>query len=149
MRTKTQHIRICGMLLKLLHITNNKPKTSRRREIIKISGEINEVGTSNYRRKKSNKNWFFEINATRTKKRRHNYQCQEREKCQTSTQMDDSLGMELWWGLQAQHGPPRAARPLCFHCGCRAVGFWGHCGPGEDEGSDKWKYHRASVLFQF
>lgn len=43
------------MLLKLLNITNNKPKISRRREIIKISAEINEVETSNYSGKKSNK----------------------------------------------------------------------------------------------
>lgn len=53
---KTQHIRICGMLLKLLNITNNRPKISRRREIRKISAEIHQVETSNYSRKKLNKN---------------------------------------------------------------------------------------------
>lgn len=43
------------MLLQLLNNTNNKPKISRRKEIIKISAEINEIETSNDSRKKLSK----------------------------------------------------------------------------------------------
>jgi hypothetical protein len=36
------------------------PKTSRRKEIIKIRSEINEIETKNIQRIKETKSWFFE-----------------------------------------------------------------------------------------
>jgi hypothetical protein len=37
-----------------------KPKSSRRREIIKIRAEINEIGTKKIQRINETKGWFFE-----------------------------------------------------------------------------------------
>jgi hypothetical protein len=46
--------------LKLLEKEQASPKTSSRREIIKIRAEINEIGKKNIQRINETKTWFFE-----------------------------------------------------------------------------------------
>jgi hypothetical protein len=51
------------LYLKLLEKQEAKPNTSRRREIIKLSNEINEIETKKAKQRiNKTKSWFFEKN---------------------------------------------------------------------------------------
>ena len=132
---ETQHIRICGMLLTLLNNTNNKPKMSRRKGMMTISVEINERNWQREWRKILIKSWSLRSIWWGEKREGANYQHQQRERHQPSQNLGSPLGMELLGDCKHRGPSPgcRAARLSLVHHGHRAVGSWGHCGPGEDE----------------
>jgi hypothetical protein len=62
-RTERSQINDLMLHLKILEKQEQaKPKTSRRREIIKIRAEINEIKTKKIQRINETKSWFFEKN---------------------------------------------------------------------------------------
>jgi hypothetical protein len=53
-------------MLHLIHLEKEKPRTSRRRETIKIRAEINEIETKkNHKKNQWEKRWFLEKKKTR------------------------------------------------------------------------------------